>query len=76
MSKLGDYLMESFLVAIVTLVILGVFALIYMVSFWIGLICTIIFLIAVGVAIGRAAIYDYHWSGHWWWEKWRKKKNA
>lgn len=76
MSKLGDYLMESFLVAIVTLVILGVFALIYMVSFWIGLICTIIFLVGVGVAIARAAIYDYHWSGHWWWEKWRKKKNA
>ena len=42
MSKLGDYLMESFLVAIVVLVILGLFSLIYLVSFWIGLVCTII----------------------------------
>lgn len=76
MNKLGDYLMESFLVALVVLVILGVFALIYMVSFWIGLICTIIFLIAASVAVVRAAIYDYHWSGQWWWEKWSKKKDA
>lgn len=75
MSKLGDYLMESFLVALVVLVILGVFAMIYLISFWIGLICTIIFLVAAAVAVTRAAIYDYHWAGHWWWEKWRKKKN-
>lgn len=76
MSKFGDYLFESFIVAIVSLVILGVFALLYAISFFIGLICTIIFLIGVGVAIARAAIYDYRWSGQWWWEKWRKKKDA
>lgn len=76
MSKLGDYLMESFLVALVVLVILGVFALIYIVSFWVGLICTIIFLTAVIVAVTRAAIYDHSWSGQWWWEKWSKKKDA
>ena len=75
MNKLGDYLMESFLVALVVLVILGVFAMIYLISFWIGLICTIIFLVAAAVAVTRAAIYDYHWTGHWWWEKCGKKKN-
>lgn len=75
MNKLGDYLMESFLVALVALVVLGAFALVYAISFWIGFVCTIIFLIAVSVAVARAAIYDYHRSGHWWWEKWRKKKN-
>lgn len=75
MNKLGDYLMESFLAVIVVVVILGVFSLLYLVNFWVGLVCTIIFLIALGVAIARAAIYDYHWHGYWWWENWRKKKN-
>ena len=74
MNKFGDYLFESFIVAIVSLVILGVFALLYAISFFIGLICTIIALIGVGVAIARAAIYDYHKYGQWWWEKWRKNK--
>lgn len=74
MDKLGDYLFESFIAGIIVVIILGVFALLYTMSFWIGLICTIIFLIAVSVAIVRAAIYDYRWSGHWWWEKWRKRK--
>ena len=75
MNKLGDYLMESFLAVIVVVGILGVFSLLYLVNFWVGLVCTIIFLIALAVAIARAAIYDYHWHGYWWWENWRKKKN-
>ena len=76
MNKFWDYFVESLVCGIIFLIISMIGLLIYLVSSEIFWFILAIALVGTMVALIRSWVYDREVKGYWWWQKWRKKKNA